>query len=555
MHRSAPIALLVVLGLVIAIAPSARGENRFHAAMMSITRGELEEHVITLADDVYEGRLAGSRGGRAAGKYVAQQLEAYALEPAGGDGTYFQAFNRGYRNILALHAGSDPELADEVVVVSAHYDHVGYGTARTSYGPTGYIHNGADDNASGVSALLETIEAFDLGQIETRRPILFAFWDGEELGLLGSKHWVDHPTIDWQRVKFMVNIDMVGWLRENRLEVGGTRSGYGTRRLMCGHAEQPLWLDFNWEMESNSDHYTFFERRIPIAFIHTGLHDHYHRPTDDVERINHEGMQDVSRYLFGAVVAAANADVLPSYRDAARHENPDAQRRREQPAPPLPPRIGINWQVVGGEPPAADELAPATTAVEITRVVVGSPAAAGGLRAGDRIVAVDGRPIVDVGLFQQTLQRAEGQVMLAIERPTLHGRLAVTRPGDEASVDQTNDFEQLDVVIEPAGPPVRLGISWRDDDAEPGAVFLSRVVPGSPAAVAGLEVYDRVYEVDGRTFTDSDQFSEMVVDRLESGATEISLLVETTGNVRPVVVRLTAPRVAGRALGVEHVIW
>ena len=130
------------------------------AALDSITSDELYEHVAVLADDVYEGREAGTRGGHAAASYIAKELRNHGLKPAGSNGDFVQSFNRDWRNVLALQPGDDPELAHEIIVVGAHFDHVGYGRRGNSYGPAGRIHNGADDNASGVSLMLETIEAF-----------------------------------------------------------------------------------------------------------------------------------------------------------------------------------------------------------------------------------------------------------------------------------------------------------------------------------------------------------------------------------------------------------
>ena len=118
----------------------------------------MKQHAAALADDTFEGRATGTRGGRAAAGYLQSKLKTFGLAPAGERGTYFQTFDGNSRNILAMIEGSDPELKKEIVIASAHYDHVGYGNARNSYGPTGYIHNGADDNASGVATLLEVAE-------------------------------------------------------------------------------------------------------------------------------------------------------------------------------------------------------------------------------------------------------------------------------------------------------------------------------------------------------------------------------------------------------------
>ncbi len=158
----------------------------FDAAMESIRLPDLRRHVGTLASDSLEGREAGARGGKAAGAYLVSELRRLKVRPGGEDGSYYQYFEPDYRNVLALVPGRDPELRNEVVVISAHYDHVGYGTRRNSRGPWGLVHNGADDNASGTAGLLEVIEAFAALEPAPRRTVLFAFWDAEEKGLLGS---------------------------------------------------------------------------------------------------------------------------------------------------------------------------------------------------------------------------------------------------------------------------------------------------------------------------------------------------------------------------------
>src|SRR3954452_2191527 len=191
--------------------------NAFYAAAMeSITADELYHYVEVLADDVYEGRASGSRGGHAAAQWLIQQLRPFQLTPAGNNGGYVQTFSNDCRNILALQPGDDPQLQNEVILVGAHYDHVGYGSANNSYGPIGKIHNGADDNASGTSAVLETLETFARSGLKTRRTILFVFWDGEERGLVGSRYWLSHPTLPIDRVKLDITLDMVGRLREER---------------------------------------------------------------------------------------------------------------------------------------------------------------------------------------------------------------------------------------------------------------------------------------------------------------------------------------------------
>ncbi len=403
----------------------------FEAALNSISEEKLYRHIEVLADDVYEGRAAGNRGGRAAGQYVLKQLKPAGLTPAGDQGDYVQTFNGTCRNILVLLPGDDPTLKNEVVVVGAHYDHVGYGKSSNSYGPFGQIHNGADDNASGVSVLLETIEAFSQSGLKTRCSILFAFWDSEENGLVGSKYWTAHPTLSIDRVKLDITIDMVGRLRDQRLLVLGTRSGYGLRRLLCDSVDDPMWLDFSWELSANSDHWPFLERGIPIALLHTGLHSDYHRPTDDVEKINLEGLREVCRYLFAALVNIAEDEQLPAFRSAVTHETEKMHRDLER---PLPPATLASWP----------------------------------------------------------------------------GNLA--RP--------------------------RLGIMWREDDAEPGSVFLTRVIAGTPAAAAGLQVGDRIDGLEGQSFVDSANLHAIFQSLLDVGRPKIDLLVDRRGHLRTISVQI-----------------
>jgi hypothetical protein len=424
-------AATVVCVALWASSATAVNNSLYSAAMESITADELYHYVEVLADDVYEGRAAGSRGGHAAAQWLIQQLRPFQLMPAGTNGDYVQKFSDDCRNILVLQQGDDPQLQNEVIVAGAHYDHVGYGNSNNSFGPIGKIHNGADDNASGTSVILETINAFARSGLKTRRTILFAFWDGEEQGLIGSRYWLAHPTLPVEHVKLNITLDMVGRLRDERLYLMGSRSGFGLRQLFSDPVDDSLALDFSWDLKSNSDHWPFIEQRIPVALLHTGLHSDYHRPTDDVEKINRQGMREICRYLFASLVRVADEDRLPTFRDAVRRESESMRRAYEQ---PLPQATLSNW------------------------------------------------------------------------------------PSDQ--------------------PPPRLGISWREDDAEPGSVFLVRVVEGTPAAAAGVEVGDRIDELDGHPFANAAAFQGEIHRLLESAQPEIKMLVERRGHMRTISAKM-----------------
>lgn len=500
MHRSAIGRLLACVLLLITSASAAAAE-RAAAARASIRSSDLKAHTDRLSDDTFEGREAGTRGGRAAGGYLVKEFERHGLKPAGPTGNYYQEFDGGFRNILGLWEGSDPALKDEVIIVGAHYDHVGYGTAENSNGPTGYIHNGADDNASGTAALLECVEAIVQLEPRPKRTILFALWDAEEKGLLGSQHWIENPTVARSRVRLSFNMDMVGRLRKDRLEVYGTRTAKGLRRFISEHNEPGIELDFTWEMSEDSDHYTFFRASIPSLMLHTGLHDEYHTPRDDAELLNVDGIQRVDQFMFDLIVATADAETLPAFRKRSSVESKDDRADREQPLAPLRSRLGIAWdKTEDGK-------------LRIARVVPRAPGEEAGLLAGDVIESFNDQPIA--GDFDL------GAAVLAAESPL---KLVVRRGEDP---------EPRTFSVTLRGSPVRLGLAWRGDDAEPDSVILTRVVPGSPAAKAGLQLRDRVYSVGGQAFDGPEQCGEL----LRGATLPLEVKIERDGRVSEVTVQ------------------
>lgn len=480
-------------------------ESRFEAARLSIKAEELRNHIDVLADDSFEGREAGSRGGRAASIYLLKQFQKHQLQPAGDDGGYFQEFQNGCRNVLGALEGSDPVLKQQFIIVGAHYDHVGYGSRRNSYGPIGYIHNGADDNASGVAGLLELIEAVKTLETPPQRSILFAFWDGEEKGLWGSKHWVQHPTVPLDRIAFAINIDMIGRMKDSTVLVYGARTGSGLRREISLHnRDTGLAVLFDWEMKENSDHHPFFANEIPVIMFHTGLHGDYHRPSDDAHLINSQGAEQTSRLMFNVLLGMANRPENFAFREASRYESPADGERLERPAVGRKPRLGIAWKPAG----EADEE------VIVDRVEARSPGAAAGLQPGDRIVEFDGTKVQGEGALRKRILAAKSETKVVVQR------------GQDAPVT-------LPVTL--AGGPVRIGISWRTDAAEPSTAILTEVVPGSAADEAGLKVRDRLYAIDGRDFSSSEELQAAL-----AGSSRLSLLVERDGRLRTIQIELPA---------------
>lgn len=477
-------------------------------AAASITADELQGYVDVLADDTFEGRESGTRGGRAAGMYLLRQLEKRGLLGGGDDAGFFQAFGNGYRNVLGFLEGSDPDLKQQVIVVSAHYDHVGYGTRRNSYGPFGYVHNGADDNASGIAGVLEVVDACLAMPTPPKRSILFAFWDGEEQGLLGSKHWVEHPTVKLANVAFMINVDMIGRMQNQKIEVYGSRTAPGLRRLVSElNFDSNLVLNFNWELKANSDHHSFISHDVPALMFHTGLHDDYHRPSDDAHKLNATGMEMASRLLFGVAFEVADRSDLEGFREEARRETPETKQQLELPLSAPPPRLGVRWYSDDEEP-----------GLLLAYVEDGTAAQRAGLLVNDRLLEFGGKKIASEDEFRRDVLISDPEV-----------KLVVARPGEE---------ELLTLPVTLDGKPTRLGIAWRIDAAELGTVIVTRVVSGSPGRLAGLQVGDRIYAVANEPFT-------VGVDLYEKFTTlpsPIELTIERDGRLRSVSLDVPPPR-------------
>lgn len=372
---------------------------------------------------------------------------------------------------------------DRNIIIGAHYD--------SEPGSPG-----ADDNASGVAALLTIAETLSRLPQRTKRSVLLAFWDGEENGLLGSKHWAAQPTVDLRQVVLGMNVDMIGRLQDEKLQVYGARTAAHLRTLIARHNRGFLELDFPWEMKDNSDHHSLFQRQVPVLMLHTGLHGDYHRPSDDPETLNYDGMRQVTQLLLESVLEVADAPQRPAFRPRSQSENESLRQRYEQPLAAPPPRLGVRWQV------------DSRPGLPLTGVVINSPAHLAGLRAGDRLLKFNGEVI-----------RSEAQMLRAVLRAPADSQLTVRQRGQS---------QPLEVRVTLAGRPVRWGLSWRADPAHRGVLIVVQVVPHSPAADAGLAVGDRIYQAEGEPAE-----SERVMQLMQETARgqSVRLLLERRGRL------------------------
>lgn len=368
----------------------------------------LIEHLRVLASDSLEGRGAGTRGGHAASVYIKEQFEKLGLSPAGEDGSFFQEFpipgeeRVTGRNVVAILPGNDPVLKDEFLVIGAHFDHLGKKPGEG--GGVEVIYNGADDNASGVAGLLELARTLrgarfywreeynvefppPLNDSGPRRSILFASFDAEEIGALGSLYFTKEPPVPLSKIIAMVNLDMIGRLNDRTLIV----SGYDTSPDWDGlldKANEGMGLDLKKSPGGfgGSDHTSFYKDNIPVLFFFTGAHDDYNTPNDDWERINVEGEVLVLDYVKRIVMEICERDARPLF---SRSQAPAPGRGRTS----LPVYVGT-----------VPDFSYAGTGFAIIGAKEGSPAEKAGLVKGDVIVGIDGNEVKNIYDYMEFLK-------------------------------------------------------------------------------------------------------------------------------------------------------
>lgn len=263
------------------------------------------EEVTFLASDQLEGRETGTQSEEIAAKYIRYKFREYGLLPKGSNG-YFQYFKStikshphssvGDKKINGINVvGYLDNSQKETVVIGAHYDHLGYGHSGSLHDGEKEIHNGADDNASGVSILINLIN--ELADNKKYNYLFIAF-SGEEYGLLGSSYYAKNPTIDLTTVRFMINFDMVGRLNsDNTLAINGVGTSSVWDRLLDKANKYNFKLKKSDSGIGPSDHTSFYLQNIPALHFFTGQHEDYHKPSDDVEKVNFSGMYLIMSYV------------------------------------------------------------------------------------------------------------------------------------------------------------------------------------------------------------------------------------------------------------------
>ncbi|WP_460539514.1 M20/M25/M40 family metallo-hydrolase [Echinicola sediminis] len=283
---------------------------------LKITENEILEHLEFLTSVKNKGRYPGTAGNRRVVKYISQEFKGSGVKAF--DGEYLQKFEAELRvekgsklgkkvktwNVVGYIEGNDPHLKKEYIVLGAHYDHLGHGGPSSKKPGSHEVHPGADDNASGTSALLEIAEKLVGNRFMLRRSVIVVAFGAEEQGLLGSKHFVDHLPVDKESIKLMINMDMIGRLNEQeQVYMGGAGTFPGGVDLMNGLGRE---LGLNPVVHAGgvggSDHVSFYKSGISVLGIHTGGHPQYHRPEDTMDLINVPGEVRVAEYIYRTIL-------------------------------------------------------------------------------------------------------------------------------------------------------------------------------------------------------------------------------------------------------------
>ncbi len=346
-------------------------------------------------------------------------------------------------NVIGILPGSDPKLKGETIVIGAHYDHLGLGGEGSgSLSARPGIHHGADDNASGVAGLLELARMLTSQNPKPRRTIVFIAFSGEEEGLIGSNYYVNHPIVPLANTVAMINMDMIGRLKGNKLIIGGigtasewraevdsanlvrtSAQGAGTVQLPGVNLNiavatgtnlgTPVNLDYSkFDLTLNedgygpSDHSSFYSKQVPVLFFWTGNHEDYHKPSDTADKINYEGEARVVSFVERIVRDIDKSDKRPTYTVAKS----DSQGR------------SMGFRVYLGTIP---NYADTNDGLKLDGVRDDSPASKAGLKAGDKIVKLAGREVKNVYDYTYVLgemkagQEYEVEVVRGSERLTL----------------------------------------------------------------------------------------------------------------------------------------
>ncbi|HQK71488.1 MAG TPA: M20/M25/M40 family metallo-hydrolase [Bacteroidales bacterium] len=320
------------------------------------------------------------------------------------------------RNVVMVLPGEDPALKEEYIIIGAHFDHLGSGGKNSSsrMPDTVAVHYGADDNASGVAMLIELAGKLAGTKGSHKRSIVFVAFTGEEKGLLGSKYFTENPPVELAKINAMINLDMVGRLKETRsMQVGGTGTAQNLEEkishLVDTNFIKPVYTP---EGSGPSDHSSFYAKNIPVLFFTTGAHIDYHTPGDTPDKINYEGMISVSDYIFRIDSLLACDTPRLAFREAGPANNISR----------MPGRRGVTLGIM------PDITGSVKNGLRADLVTPGKPADLGGMKKGDIITAINGKPVNNIEDYMF--------------------RLSQLKRGDAITVEVLRDGKKIELLIQ-----------------------------------------------------------------------------------------------------------
>ena len=382
---------------------------------------DFKSRVGYLASDKLGGRSAGSKGDILARDYMVDLFEKSSSSVT------IQEFevitNRRTQetaityNVVGVLPGNDPVLKDEFVIVGGHYDTTpNPPKARRLF--FDYINNGADDNASGTAMVLELFEKY-ASTNSHKRTLVFILFGGEELGLLGSKHYAENPTIDLDKVQLMVNLDMIGRLDEDKnVYLGGVPTAYGLDKAIKPFIESSKLNVTSYQhtasgvrsLFSRSDHYNFYKKDVPSLFFFTGIHKDYHTPRDEANLVNYEGLKLISDLAEKVIDNAANRNDRFEFRELPKLEE-ESER--------TPARMKVSLGIM-------PDYSHQGSGLKIDSVIDKRPAKNSGMKDGDVVIKIQDTMIDDIYKYMEILSKIE---------PGTKVQATVLRNNEELNID------------------------------------------------------------------------------------------------------------------------
>ena len=290
------------------------------------------------------------------------------------------------QNVIAFLPGKNEKLKEEYIIIGAHYDHIGYGGdgsgSRRPY--INAVHNGADDNASGVSVILELSEM--LSKISNQRTICFVAFGAEEMGLIGSKYFVNSNYLPNEKIQIMINLDMIGRLNDKKtLSIGGTKTAENLEKIIKESVQKSsLNATYSGDGYGPSDHSSFYIKNIPVMYAFTGGHNDYHTPNDDFDKINYKGLEKIENLLFSTVTNFDKIDKLKFQKTSEKN-------------PGRPARFKVTLGIM------PDYVFKEIKGLRIDAVTPGRPAYKSGIKSGDIIIEINGKSVSDIYEYMHRL--------------------------------------------------------------------------------------------------------------------------------------------------------